>query len=174
MVLCIQLFFYAYIYTHNEVLIIQLYINSYNGLSNIIDQQVNKLFRNKPVVADSKSCLSRTVAVQSDMQYTKRALVQYTKQAQISLRICAGWSGPSLSAYRISGYCSICWQTENPQIRPQCMAVHADLDLCCLQIILGPFSCIAFHMTMFILNLRAPLEILVENNLKFNFVLWRK
>ena len=31
-----------------------------------------------------------------------------TTQALISLRIRAGWSWPSLSAYRISGYCSIC------------------------------------------------------------------
>ena len=28
----------------------------------------------------------------------------WTMQALISLRICAGWSGPSLSAYRINGY----------------------------------------------------------------------
>ena len=41
----------------------------------------------------------------------------WTTQAQISLRICAGWSGPSFSAYRISGYCSIQRLTENPQIR---------------------------------------------------------
>ena len=40
-----------------------------------------------------------------------------TMQAQISLLICAGWSEPSLSAYRINGYCSICWGTENVQIR---------------------------------------------------------
>ena len=40
-----------------------------------------------------------------------------TTQAQISLRISAGWSGPSSSAYRINGYCSICRRTENAQIR---------------------------------------------------------
>ena len=40
-----------------------------------------------------------------------------TTQAQISLRISTGWSGPSLSAYRINGYCSICLRTENGQIR---------------------------------------------------------
>ena len=30
---------------------------------------------------------------------------------------CAGWSGPLLPAYWISGYCSICWRIENVQIR---------------------------------------------------------
>ena len=39
-----------------------------------------------------------------------------TTQAQISLRISAGWSGSSLSAYRINGYCRICRATENAQI----------------------------------------------------------
>ena len=34
-----------------------------------------------------------------------------------ALIICAGWTGPSLSAYRINHYCSICWWTENAQIR---------------------------------------------------------
>ena len=38
-------------------------------------------------------------------------------QAQISLRISAGWSGPTLSTYRISGYCTICRRAENAQIR---------------------------------------------------------
>ena len=40
-----------------------------------------------------------------------------TTQALVSLRICAGWPGPSLSAHRISGYYSICRRTENAQIR---------------------------------------------------------
>ena len=41
-----------------------------------------------------------------------------TTQAQISLRISAGWSGPSLSAYRINWNCThICRRTENAQIR---------------------------------------------------------
>ena len=40
-----------------------------------------------------------------------------TTQALISLRISAGWSGPSLSAYRIRGYGSICRRTETAQIR---------------------------------------------------------
>ena len=40
-----------------------------------------------------------------------------TMQTQISLHECAGWSGLSLSAYRINGYCSICQQTENAQMR---------------------------------------------------------
>ena len=38
-----------------------------------------------------------------------------TTQALISLRIC--WSGPSLSAYKINGYSSICRIIENGQIR---------------------------------------------------------
>ena len=42
---------------------------------------------------------------------------QWTMQALISLYISAGRSGPSLSAYRISGYCSIRRWTENVQIR---------------------------------------------------------
>ena len=49
---------------------------------------------------------------------TKRPLRNMrTMQALISLRICAGWSGPSLSTYRINGYCSICLRTKNVQIR---------------------------------------------------------
>ena len=31
----------------------------------------------------------------------------------ISLRICAGWSGPLLTTYRINKYCSVCRRTEN-------------------------------------------------------------
>ena len=46
-----------------------------------------------------------------------------TTKALISLRICTGWSGPSLSAYWINGYCSICQRTENVQIR-QHRCVH--------------------------------------------------
>ena len=42
-----------------------------------------------------------------------------TTRAQISLCICTGWSGPSLSAYNINRYCSICQRTENAQIRLQ-------------------------------------------------------
>ena len=38
-------------------------------------------------------------------------------QAQISLRIRAGRSRPSFSAYSIKRYCSIYWRTENAQIR---------------------------------------------------------
>ena len=40
-----------------------------------------------------------------------------TTQAQISLRISAGWSGPSLSVFRINRYCRICRRTENAKIR---------------------------------------------------------
>ena len=40
-----------------------------------------------------------------------------TMQTQISLWISTGWSGPSLAAYKINGYCSICGQTENAQTR---------------------------------------------------------
>ena len=35
-----------------------------------------------------------------------------TMEALISLGECPGWSVPSLSTYRINGYCSICWQTD--------------------------------------------------------------
>ena len=38
-------------------------------------------------------------------------------QTLISLRIRASWSGPSLSACRINGYCSLCRRPENIQIR---------------------------------------------------------
>ena len=38
-------------------------------------------------------------------------------KALISLRICAVWSGPALSAYRTSTYCSTCRWTENVQTR---------------------------------------------------------
>ena len=40
-----------------------------------------------------------------------------TTQALITLHICAGWSGPLLPTDRINVYRSICWQTENIQIR---------------------------------------------------------
>ena len=40
-----------------------------------------------------------------------------TMLALISLGLCPGWPGPSLSAYRITGYCCICQQTVKAQIR---------------------------------------------------------
>ena len=40
-----------------------------------------------------------------------------TMPALISLCICTGWSGPSLSAYRIYGYWSTCRRAENVHIR---------------------------------------------------------
>ena len=40
-----------------------------------------------------------------------------TTQGLTSLRIHAGWSGPSLPAYRVNGYCSIRRRTEKVQIR---------------------------------------------------------
>ena len=40
-----------------------------------------------------------------------------TMQVLISLRNHASWSGSLLPTYRINRYCSICWQTENVQIR---------------------------------------------------------
>ena len=50
----------------------------------------------------------------------KRALCNLRiTQALISLRIRAGWSGPSFSAYRINGYCSKCRRTENVHTRLQ-------------------------------------------------------
>ena len=71
----------------------------------------------------------------------------WTMQAQTSLRISAGWSGPSLSTYIISGSCTISRQTENARL--DCMGAHADLDLHCSQIAWGPFLCIAHHMDYF-------------------------
>ena len=52
-----------------------------------------------------------------------------TTKALISLRICAGWSGRSLSAYRINGYCSICRRTGNVQIRLHGCARSSGLSL---------------------------------------------
>ena len=51
-----------------------------------------------------------------------------TTQALISLRIRTGWSGPSLSAYRINGYCCIYRRTENtrlsgPTLSARCIRV---------------------------------------------------
>ena len=40
-----------------------------------------------------------------------------TAQVNISLRVSAGWAGPSLSAYSISGYYSVCRRKENVQVR---------------------------------------------------------
>ena len=40
-----------------------------------------------------------------------------TTQTLISLRISAGWSGPLLSTYETSGFCSISRRTDNAQIR---------------------------------------------------------
>ena len=47
----------------------------------------------------------------------KRLYSLRATQSRISLRICAGWSAPSLPAFRINGYCSVCWRTENAKIR---------------------------------------------------------
>ena len=67
-----------------------------------------------------------------------------TTQAQISLRISAGWSGPSLSAYRINGYCRICWQTENAQVRLHGCACWSGptLSTNCIR----AFLCFTHHM----------------------------
>ena len=53
------------------------------------------------------------------MLNARKGLLCYlrTPQAPISLRFCTGWSGPSLPAYRINGYLSICRRTENANIR---------------------------------------------------------
>ena len=65
-----------------------------------------------------------------DGQCTKRAPSNLqTVQARISLHICTGWSGLSLSAYRINGYCSICQWTENTQIRLNGCACWAESSL---------------------------------------------
>ena len=71
-----------------------------------------------------KSKSSMSVFMQSPSRYhmmhkaRKRLLCNMrTTHSLISLRLSAGWSGPSLSAYRINGYCSICRRTENAQIR---------------------------------------------------------
>ena len=60
-----------------------------------------------------------SVYQQHRMHNTRKGLwcSLWTMQAQISLGICQGWSGPSLPTYRINGYCSICRQTENAQSR---------------------------------------------------------
>ena len=49
-----------------------------------------------------------------------------TMRALISLRICVGWTGPSLPAYRINGYCSI-WQKKQRISRSDCTDVHTHL-----------------------------------------------
>ena len=63
-----------------------------------------------------------------------------TTQAQISLRISAGWSGPSLSAYRISGYSSI-YRTENAWIRLRRYTRWSEST--CPQVAYGLFSFVA-------------------------------
>ena len=61
---------------------------------------------------------SMSIPTTYNAQHTKRTLCNLrTTKAQISLHIHAGWSGPPLSTYRMKGYCSICLQTENVQIR---------------------------------------------------------
>ena len=54
-----------------------------------------------------------------------------TTQALISLPISAGWSVPSLSAYRIDGYCRICRQTKNVEVRLH----RSHLDLLCSHVV---------------------------------------
>ena len=57
--------------------------------------------------------------IQNIMHSTLKGLLYNlgTTKALISLCICTGWSGLLLSTYRMNGYCSICWWTENVQIR---------------------------------------------------------
>ena len=59
-------------------------------------------------------------------------------KAQISLRKCAGWSGPSLPVYRSIGHCKIYGRIENALDR--LCGAHADLGLCCLNMTWGRFS----------------------------------
>ena len=62
-----------------------------------------------------------------------------TTKAQISLRISAGWSGSSLSAYRISRYCGVCQRIENaPIIR--CARSGPTLSANCIR---AHFACCA-------------------------------
>ena len=73
-----------------------------------------------------------------------------TTQAQISLRISAGWSGPSLSVYWINGYCSICRQTENVKIRLHGCACSSGHSL--FTYAKGPFSHVAHHLRLIALD----------------------
>ena len=59
-------------------------------------------------------------------------------KTQISLSICAVWSGPSLSAHRIIGYT----ECMNEEQRPGWYFVHSqvDLNLCILRVFDGNFS----------------------------------
>ena len=67
-----------------------------------------------------------------------------TTQALISLRISAGWSGPAMFAYRISGYCNIYRRTEDAQTRLQRCARWSGpiLTANCIRITL----CLAHHI----------------------------
>ena len=66
----------------------------------------------------------------------------WTMQVLISLCTCAGWSGPSFSVFRISGYCNICWWTENAKIRQQRCALIWTFPVCMWHKGLFPILCI--------------------------------
>ena len=87
-----------------------------------------------------------------DAQVTKRARCNLrTTQALISLRIRAGWSGPSLPANRINEYCSICRRTENAHINLHgcaCLSGPALITACfpwCASNGIMPFSRVTHH-----------------------------
>ena len=72
---------------------------------------------------------------------------QRLKRPLCTLRIRAGWSRPSLPAYKIDGYCSMFHRTE--MSRFNCMDAQAYLDLRCSHTALGPFSYVAHQLWYF-------------------------
>ena len=66
-----------------------------------------------------------------------------TTQVQISMRICAVWSGSSKSAYRINGYRSTCRRIENVQIRLH--DAYADVAFRCSHMTKEPISQVVHH-----------------------------
>ena len=67
-------------------------------------------------------------------------------QVQISVRICAGWSGSSKSAYRINGYRSTCRRIENFQIRLH--DAYAIVAFRCSHMTKEPISQVVHHKVM--------------------------
>ena len=99
-----------------------------------------------------------------------------TIHALISLCISTGWSGPLLSSNRTVDIVVYVEEQKMPKL--DCTDVHGDLDLCCWQNALGPFLCIAHHITILPKNIPCgySLEVLRQSASKEysnQFFLWR-
>ena len=79
-------------------------------------------------------------------------------QAQISLHISAGWSGPSLSAYSKD---TLVYVDKHKMPRLDCTGGHAILDQSCPQIAYVLFLCVDLHLFV----LEAPHRVVTCNKI---------